>query len=682
MKTLEPKSNIANKVRNTKLPRTKPLLPLFEVVSNSIHAINEASKAGQLTPEGEIIITIIRNGAVETLTILKDVDVFPINSFEVKDNGIGLNDENLNYFVESDTDHKIDIGGKGVGRFVCLKAFRHLEINSNYTEGGISFNRSFIFKATKEGFHDFREEQLPNGSPNGTVIKLSIYKDEFQKNVPKLIGVVANELITHFQLYFINHAAPKIIIRNQNNDFIDCHNYFETHFKADIQSRPFKVIDNDFTLFLTKSLDAQSHKIYFCAHNRAVREEGLVNKIVDLGKYPIISSEGNFYYQAFVVGKALDDNVDLERVGFTFPTEEGEDESIEDLSLAKIRKEAVNAIEELLEEYLNTVREKKLAAYAPIVKEELPQYNHVFHRRNAEVKKLQPNLTKDKLDIELYKIEADWKVEVKSEGIKLLDEKKDIQNLDEYKARYDKFITEFNEVGMSDLARYVIHRKAVIELLEKLLEKTEENKFYDEDFLHSIFWPIRTSTDEVPHDKQNLWLLDERLTYHSFLASDKRFEQIRQVDSTSQDRTDLLIYNDALAFAEDRLAPYQSFTIVEFKKPQRDNYQDYDPKKNPLDQVEKYIKEILAGKVTSRTGRLITVDPKMPFYVYIICDITQTLIDILHSREFDKTPDGQGYFKFYSKYFNAYIEVLPFEKVLSDAKKRNRILFEKLGIPQ
>ncbi len=73
---------------------------------------------------------------------------------------------------------------------------------------------------------------------------------------------------------------------------------------------------------------------------------------------------------------------------------------------------------------------------------------------------------------------------------------------------------------------------------------------------------------------------------------------------------------------------------------------------------------------------------QITYNVYIICDLHTSLVDILRSREFDKTPDGQGYFKFYTRYYNAYIEVLPFEKVLSDAKKRNRILFEKLGLTQ
>jgi signal transduction histidine kinase len=116
-----PTSNIANKVRNTRLPRTKPLLPLFELISNSIHSIEEAIAKNILQPtEGKIIIDCIRNGSPETLEKLVDIDIYPVHSFIVTDNGIGLDEENLKAFIEADTDHKIDIGGKGVGRFVCL----------------------------------------------------------------------------------------------------------------------------------------------------------------------------------------------------------------------------------------------------------------------------------------------------------------------------------------------------------------------------------------------------------------------------------------------------------------------------------------------------------------------------------------------------------------------------------
>jgi hypothetical protein len=226
----------------------------------------------------------------------------------------------------------------------------------------------------------------------------------------------------------------------------------------------------------------------------------------------------------------------------------------------------------------------------------------------------------------------------------------------------------------------VVHRKTVIDLLNEFLDIDKSEKFKDEDIIHNIFFPIRSTSDEVLPENQNLWLLDERLTYHSFLSSDKSFDKIDEIDVKNGDRADLLIYNDALAFSEDKRSPHNSFTIVEFKKLQRNNFRDYDSEKNPMEQCERYIESLLAGKVKDRTGRLINVEQNTPFYVYIVCDITPSLEKILRNREYIQTPDKLGYFTVKSQYYKAYIEVLPFEKVLKDAQKRNRILFDKLGI--
>jgi hypothetical protein len=410
--------------------------------------------------------------------------------------------------------------------------------------------------------------------------------------------------------------------------------------------------------------------------------EGLYSKIVDLGKHSIKDNEGNkFYYQAYVVGKILDEFVDTERIGFNFPN--GNEEDVEEsigLNLAKLRRASIDSIEAILSEYLFEVRSQKVESYRPMVNEELPQYRSTLNYRKEEVLKLPPDLPKDKLDIELYKIESKWRIEVKENKIKLLEEKKDVTNYKEYIEKYEQFLTEFNEIGKSDLARYVVHRKTIIELLEQLIEKNIDNKFENEDLVHCIFFPIRTNSDEVTFDKQNLWLIDERLTYHSFLASDKTFKSVDEISVKDSDRTDLLIYNEAFAFSDSKNSPHNSFTIVEFKKPMRDDYKDYDDDKNPLDQTEKYIDNLLGGKVRGRNGRIVEVTEKTPFYIYIVCDVTPSLEKILRRREFEKTPDGKGWFKVKSKYYSAYFEVLPFEKVLEDAKKRNRILFEKLNI--
>jgi hypothetical protein len=45
------------------------------------------------------------------------------------------------------------------------------------------------------------------------------------------------------------------------------------------------------------------------------------------------------------------------------------------------------------------------------------------------------------------------------------------------------------------------------------------------------------------------------------------------------------------------------------------------------------------------------------------------------------TSDGQGFFG-YNPGVGAYIEIIDFDKLVQDAKRRNRILFDKLGIPE
>lgn len=59
-----------------------------------------------------------------------------------------------------------------------------------------------------------------------------------------------------------------------------------------------------------------------------------------------------------------------------------------------------------------------------MIEAELPQYRAVLNRKTENIKKLQAGLSKQSLDIELYKIESEWKTEVKKQGIELIEKKK------------------------------------------------------------------------------------------------------------------------------------------------------------------------------------------------------------------------------------------------------------------
>lgn len=189
---------------------------------------------------------------------------------------------------------------------------------------------------------------------------------------------------------------------------------------------------------------------------------------------------------------------------------------------------------------------------------------------------------------------------------------------------------------------------------------------------------MRTTSDDVPLDQMNLWLIDERLAFHAYLASDKPFTSIEPIVSESSQRPDVIVFNRAMAFSEDNPASLQSVVIVEFKRPMRE---DYDEKENPLTQVYEYIREVRRGVAKHRDGRPLTVPTHVPFYCYIICDLTPKLRQFAEDHALTNAPDRQGVFGFNANQ-NAYVEIISFDKLIDDAEKRNRAFFERLGLPK
>lgn len=127
----------------------------------------------------------------------------------------------------------------------------------------------------------------------------------------------------------------------------------------------------------------------------------------------------------------------------------------------------------------------------------------------------------------------------------------------------------------------------------------------------------------------------------------------------------------------DDSGPINSIVIIEFKRPQRD---DYDDERNPLLQVFEQIKEIRGGHAVNMEGRPIRVaNTKIPAYAYVICDITKKLEAVLLNSDAQPTPDNRSFYG-YHRNNEIYYEVIDYSKIVEDAKKRNRIFFERLNI--
>jgi hypothetical protein len=93
------------------------------------------------------------------------------------------------------------------------------------------------------------------------------------------------------------------------------------------------------------------------------------------------------------------------------------------------------------------------------------------------------------------------------------------------------------------------------------------------------------------------------------------------------------------------------------------------------------IREIKAGHFKDKHGREIKVQSeRIPAYAYVICDTTKEVETIAENKGLLPTPDALGYYG-YNQALSAYVEIISYAKLLADAKKRNRILFDKLQLP-
>ena len=133
--------DLAGRVKNFNLPKKKPLIPLFEAIVNSIYAIEERQEKENF--DGYIKVEIIREPQAVVQIDGIDSSINDIIGFNVTDNGIGLDENNMRSFLQSDSTYRAEKGGKGVGRFAWLKAFEQTEIESVFKYRCKLTNRHF-----------------------------------------------------------------------------------------------------------------------------------------------------------------------------------------------------------------------------------------------------------------------------------------------------------------------------------------------------------------------------------------------------------------------------------------------------------------------------------------------------------------------------------------------------------
>jgi hypothetical protein len=389
----------------------------------------------------------------------------------------------------------------------------------------------------------------------------------------------------------------------------------------------------------------------------------------------IDSEEETFSIAAYVSGKFLDENVNEERTQIAFSKNYADKVTYPDeITQEEIRDKVVDVIKSEFSDIIDNLSAARLIKVQEFIQRH-PRYRQLLKYKEEDLRKVPSTLNDEKFEIELFQIQQRLDYEVKIEATEILRKIENIDDLSKFEKKYDSVYNKIIEVGNSKLSEYVLHRKLVLDLLDKHIKVSNEGKFATEDTIHKLIFPLRSFSDDVGFEEHNLWVIDERLAFHKYLASDKKFKNIKGINSKSNDRPDILIFNRPFAFSENN-KPYSSVVIIEFKRPMRD---DYTEEENPINQVVKYTREIIENLVKDKNEKTFDLRPNTPMYAYIICDLTPKLRATAKDAGFTVLPDNDGYFSFNSNY-GLYVEVISFDKLIKDSKQRNKALFEKLNL--
>ncbi|WP_413154767.1 ATP-binding protein [Bartonella sp. cb54] len=666
------KENLVGRVRRFPKPSTsrEALQPVFEAVSNAIHALEDSAQ-GSYRADGEIDIKIENTNKNKLLKIV------------IKDNGIGLDNEHFQAFCTVDTDFKLQKGGKGVGRLLWLQAFDKIKINSVFFEKDKFYRRSFDFCLENDNqILNYSKIPLINPEITGTEIIFQGLKDDTYKNYfPRKVETIIDHLGSHFFSDLILERLPKInfcdgscllpvdLMKMIRGYLVE--NRGETTFETE-EFGLLKI--HNFICTPSASYNFKdNHQLHFSAHNRTV-----ITKSVD----GLINSEkfGNnqdLVYHGCVSGQYLDDRVNQERTAFSFS----------DDILKKIIRAVVDKIlDDVLSEENEKYEKKRLDKLKKFC-EEYPSYR--LDSYENLLKKL-PKSAKNEEEfvkvLAIYKLRKDKDQNKRVEEIysKIINGK---TNTKSFSDEIFKLADDVKDGEKRQLAEYVIRRDVILDILEKLIievkeansDKSNKEVRHLEKTLHTLICPMHIRGDD-PQTSNNpnhdLWIIDERLTFTRYFCSDVPFNKI-MTSSTARLRADLLCYDRVHALG--RVCPsdvdLDRLMLVEFKRPGKTQHKiGYSPDY----QIKKYLNELQGNRIKTFDNKSIKISDKCVFYCYIIADIEGEL-DI-QTSDWQETANGRGRILSLHGKFRGTIEIIEWHDLLVDAKLRNQAFISQLKV--
>ncbi|MGJ4994689.1 ATP-binding protein [Bradyrhizobium sp. HKCCYLS3077] len=645
---------------------------------NSLQAIKEA-KLPANTP-GRVRIEVSRNHdelGIDTPTIV---------GFQIIDNGIGLDDDNYDSFNTAYSSHKLSRGGKGLGRFTWLKAFGHAKIRSTFCDATGAHTREFIFD---ENYDDDDERGLPKKADqqqSGTSVELIGLKRPYRDQCPRTTEGLIQKLIEHFILVFMDSECPSISLIDLGQSH-DLNAIFRDDYKSSASFHSFEIASHTFTLhgFRLPTSRATKHKLVYAADQRSVLSDRLADHLPNLSSRLEDENGTPFFYLGIIQGQYLTDHVNNNRTDFDFGDSEDAElelplEAQQLIPRADIRNKAIPLVQDDLRDVISSINSLKLERIRKYVREEAPQYRILLKHADSFIDKLPPTPSRSDMEAALHRELYLRESELKKESTRIIREAGKITDYETYHKEFTDFLDRYNELGVSALAQYVQHRRIILDFLERAIKLPDDKKNYPlEKVVHHLVFPMQYTSDDIPSSEQNLWIIDERLTFHSFISSDKRNKAISVIEADDNQRGDIVIFDEKIIFSDERPDqghPLNSIIVIEFKQPGRTKYNGDE---NPVLQAAKVINAIRSGKYKHKGRKIPIASAEIPAMVFVVADLTPRLRQILIDFNATPTPDQQGFYGYHANH-KVYYEVMDYTKMLSDATKRNRIFFDKLNL--
>lgn len=655
--------NILRLVGNIKDRTVNAYTPIVESVVNAIQSIE---KHGVV--DGKVSIRVFRTAQRDML------DAKPkITSIEIEDNGAGFTDENKKHFDTLYSDHKMALGGKGFGRFTGLKFFTDVRVDSVFIQDAKSQRRQFKMGKEESIIVDEIISDLADDVHHKTVIRLDNLKKDFPTDD---LLIIAKTLVIKLLPYFItkDYVCPEIVISEDDggspirlndylghaSDIVEVTPDTATFELLRMQDQPeiFKV-----RAFKIYGSGNSKSRISLVAHKREVTSEVIHKYIPEfLDEFYDNQTAKNFIIRVYVFGDYLDENVSLERGSFDF-----DDDTDDAFSIGRkhIEREAANIAKACVMTEVSSRQDKKRERVQTYVESESPWHKELM--QSIDISSLPMTPSQEEIEEHFNRAKFAREQQIKNEVKQVLND----GTLDSLDETITSLIEKISDSGKNDLVHYVSTRKAILDLFEKSLVYKDEGSYFDEKVVHDIIFPRKKDSDSLVFDKHNLWMLDERLNFTSYAMSD--------IPMNKADRPDLLVYDQRVAFRGENEAS-NPITIFEFKKPGRDDFINPSSKEDPIEHIKRYMLSIKKGNIKLPNGRELEISENTPFYGYVLCTVNKKVQEWLSDvKDFRPLPDGQGWFNCMGNN-NLYIEVISWDKLLKDARLRNKVFFERLGI--